>query len=492
MFESAELGHEVSDAAYRRAETELRAQLLQAQYQLLEQARFPVLILINGVDGAGKGETVNLFNEWMDPRHIHTHAFDDSTPEERVHPAMWRFWRTLAPKGKIGIYFGSWYTDPIMDRVRRRIGSARFEQSIMSIARFERMLHDEGALILKFWFHLSKKAQRKRLKALQGDPLTRWRVTKQDWSNFKFYDRFRKVSEQVLRTTSSGFAPWYVIEGLDANYRSLTAGRGLLAAMRERLDAEPARSHPAETPPLLAPADELRMLDALELDQRLSRNKYNIQLPRVQGELNKLSRKKQFRGRGVVVVFEGPDAAGKGGAIRRVTAALDARFYQVVPVAAPSDEEKAQPYLWRFWRRIPRRGRFTLFDRSWYGRVLVERVEGYCSESDWMRAYAEITDFEKQLTDSGIIVVKFWLAISKEEQLARFQARKDTVYKRYKITPDDWRNHNKWDAYQTAAADMIERTSVSTAPWTLVEADDKHFARIKVLKTLCQRIEQVL
>ena len=492
MFAAAELGHRVSDAAYRRAEPELRAQLLQAQYQLLEQARVPVYILINGVDGAGKGETVHVLNEWMDPRHIHTHAFGAMNSEERQHPAMWRFWRTLPPKGKIGIYFGSWYTDPISQRVHRRAGRAQFERSIASIVRFEHMLDDEGVLLLKFWFHLSRKAQAKRFRTLEKDPLTRWRVTREDWKNHRHYERFRQVSEQVLRTTSSGFAPWYVVEGVDANYRNLTVGRGLLAALRERLDARAPKPALAEAPPLLAPADGLRLLDALDLEQGLSRKKYERQLLRVQGRLNELSRHKRFRDHGVVAVFEGLDAAGKGGATRRVTAALDARFYQVVPVAAPTEEEKAQPYLWRFWRRIPRRGRFTLFDRSWYGRVLVERVEGYCSEPDWMRAFNEINDFERQLSESGLIVVKFWLAISKEEQLARFRARRDTVYKRYKITPEDWRNYKKWDAYQIAAADMIERTSTSVAPWALIEANDKHFARIKVLKVLCERIEQSL
>jgi polyphosphate:AMP phosphotransferase len=492
MFESAELGHSVSDAAFRRAEPGLRTGLLAAQYEVLEQARFPVIILIGGVDGAGKGETVNLLNEWMDPRHIHTHAFGDPGPEERAHPRMWRFWRTLPPKGRIGIYFGSWYTDPIEQRVYRRIGRAQFEQMIVDVSRFERMLHDEAALILKFWFHLARKAQRQRFRTLEKDPLTRWRVTKEDWANHKLYDRFRKVSEQMLRTTSSGFAPWYVIEGLDANYRSLSVGRTLLAALRERLDVEPAVPSPADTPPLLAPADGLRMLDVLDLGQRMPRSKYDTELPHWQGKLNRLSRDRRIRHRGVVALFEGPDAAGKGGAIRRVTAALDARFYQVVPVAAPTDEERAQPYLWRFWRHIPRHGRFTLFDRSWYGRVLVERVEGYCSESDWMRGYGEINDFEQQLAQAGLIVVKLWLQISKEEQVERFKAREASVYKRYKITPDDWRNRKKWDAYQTAAADMFERTSTTIAPWTLVEANDKHFARIKVLRTLCERIEQAL
>ena len=192
------------------------------------------------------------------------------------------------------------------------------------------------------------------------------------------------------------------------------------------------------------------------------------------------------------MVFEGNDAAGKGGAIRRVTGALDARSYHSVPVAAPTEEERAQPYMWRFWRQIPRHGRFTIFDRSWYGRVLVERVEGFCSENDWMRAYTEINDFEQQLARQNVAVVKFWLAISKQEQLRRFKAREKIAFKQFKITEEDWRNRKKWDAYEQAVCDMVDRTSTLIAPWTLVEANNKYHARIKVLKTVCQATEAAL
>src|SRR5262245_21599234 len=194
----------------------------------------------------------------------------------------------------------------------------------------------------------------------------------------------------------------------------------------------------------------------------------------------------------MLLVFEGPDAAGKGGSIRRLTQAMDARLYQVISVAAPTDEERAHPYLWRFWRHLPRMGRVTIYDRSWYGRVLVERVEGFCRTADWQRAYGEINAFEKQLTDFGVILIKFWLTISPEEQLARFKDRQTTPYKQYKITEEDWRNRNKWDFYEAAACDMIEKTSVETAPWVLVEANNKEWARIKVLKSIVRRLKEEL
>jgi AMP-polyphosphate phosphotransferase len=492
MFESAEIPHKVDKAAYRREEPGLRAALLNAQYDLKEDGRFAVLILIAGVEGAGKGETVNLLNEWMDPRHIEVSGFAEPSDEENARPRMWRYWRALPPRGKIGVFFGAWHTQPIVDRVMGRIGSARFAQHMSEMLRFEKMLTDEGVLLLKFWFHLSRAQQKKRLKTLEKNPQTRWRVTRQDWDLYRLYDRFAAVCEPFVRKTSTAEAPWIVIPGAEPRYRSLTVGRTLLAALRKRLDDKPVARVPDRTLPLPPPVDKLNVVRTLELDRPMTKAQYGRQVEKWQGRLNVLSRDRRFRDSAVVMVFEGNDAAGKGGAIRRVTRALDARYYENVPVGAPSEEERAQPYLWRFWRHVPRHGRFTIYDRSWYGRVLVERVEGFCSEADWRRAYTEINDFEQQLARHGIVVVKFWLAISKEEQHKRFKARETVAFKRFKITPEDWRNRKKWDEYELAVCDMVDRTSTSIAPWTLIEANNKYHARIKVMKTLAEAIEGAL
>jgi AMP-polyphosphate phosphotransferase len=492
MFESATLKHRVDKAVYRRDEPKLRRALLDAQYDLKLNGRFPVLIVIAGVEGAGKSETVNLLNEWMDPRHIVTSAFSDPSDEERERPAQWRFWRALPPKGKIGIFFGGWHTDPILQRVLGGIGEGEFTREIGEIQRLEKMLCDEGVLLLKYWFHLSRSRQRKRLKALEQDPKLHWRVTDLDWEYFKLYRKFVKVSDPFLRKTSTAEAPWIVVPGADARYRALTVGRHLLAAMRERLDEKPVKRLPDRTPPLPTPLGKLNVLRALELDQPLIKAEYLNQLEKWQGRLNVASRDPRFKSLSVVTVFEGNDAAGKGGAIRRVTGALDARCYANISVAAPTEEERAQPYLWRFWRHIPRRGRFAFFDRSWYGRVLVERVERFAAEPDWMRAYSEINEFEQALTRHGVVVVKFWLAIGKEEQYRRFKQREKVAFKVFKITGEDWRNRRKWDAYERAVCDMVDRTSTEIAPWTLVEANNKYHARIKVLKTLCCALEDAL
>jgi polyphosphate:AMP phosphotransferase len=492
MFESAELGHRIDKATYAQEEPKLREALLDAQYDLLQAAGFQVLILINGVAGAGKGETVNLLSEWMDPRHIRAHAFAEPSDEERERPPMWRFWRALPPKGAIGILFDSWYSEPIEQRVRGSIKTPELEQRIDEIARFERMLTDEGALILKFWFHLAKATQKKRLQALARDPDTRWRVSEADWEHVQHYDKYRKHAEFTLRRTSSAEAPWIVVESTDERYRNLTVGKRVLAALRERLDQSPPKPAANKTPPLLPALDQRNLLGTLDYSLALPKKKYQKSLETWQGRLNLLSRHPRFRRISVAVVFEGMDAAGKGGAIRRVAAALDARYYQVIPVAAPTEEERAQPYLWRFWRHVPRLGRITLYDRSWYGRVLVERIEGFCQEADWMRAYSEINDFEEQLASYGICLVKFWLAITQDEQLRRFQEREQTGFKRFKINPEDWQNRDKWEAYELAVCDMVDRTSTANAPWTLVEANDKYFARVKIISTLCERIEQAL
>ncbi|MBH1971628.1 polyphosphate:AMP phosphotransferase [Moraxellaceae bacterium AER2_44_116] len=492
MFESAEIGHKIDKSLYKVEEPVLREALLDIQYELKERGEFPVIILINGVDGAGKGETVNLLNEWMDPRLISTHAFGKTSDEERERPRMWRYWRALPAKGRIGILFGSWYTDPIVGRVTGALKSSELDHQIDEIVRFEKMLAHEGVVLLKFWFHLSKEKQEKRLKQLEKDPKTRWRVTDQDWDNFKSYDKFSRISEHTLRETSTGEAPWVVVEGEDANYRSLTVGKLLLREIRKHLDLGAIKNDVSEVAPLLPPIDNLQLLDTLQLDQEYSKKDYEQELEKLQGRLNLLTRHPDFNKHSIIAVFEGNDAAGKGGSVRRITAAIDARQYSIIPVAAPTEEERVQPYLWRFWRHVPRKGRISIFDRSWYGRVLVERVEGFCREADWMRAYSEINDFEEQLVENGAIIVKFWLAISQDEQLKRFKLREEIGFKRFKITEEDWRNRDKWGAYVHAVSDMVERTSTDIAPWTLVEANNKYYARIKIMKTLCEAIEKVL
>ncbi|MCU0755831.1 MAG: polyphosphate:AMP phosphotransferase [Xanthomonadales bacterium] len=486
MFEAADVEHRCSKADWRLEEPVLREQLLALQVALGQQKRRAVLVIVGGVDGAGKSEVVHQLNEWMDPRYIHTHGFGEPSDEERERPPMWRYWRMLPPKGVIGIYYGSWYSAPIVSRVLGDAAEAELDQQLAVISRHEEMLAAEGVLILKFWMHLSKVQQRDRLKALERDPETRWRVSREDWRRFKRYDEFRKVCTRALRGSSSVHAPWLVVPGLCKRYRALAVGRALLDAMQKALVPTPLE---AIEPEPVAVVHAERVLAQVIQGRRLAKRDYESQLEHWQGELALLARHPRFRKRSLIAVFEGWDAAGKGSAIRRVTAALDARHYQIVPVAAPTEEARAQPYLWRFWRQLPRRGQFVIFDRSWYGRVLVERVEHYCRPSDWQRAYAEINDFEAQLATGGSILAKFWLQISPEEQLRRFEERQQIAYKRFKITEEDWRNRARRADYEAAVGDMVVRCSTEYAPWSLIDAEDKRWARIRVLQTLVERLQ---
>ena len=503
MFEAAELGSKISKEEYKAQVPALRAALLEAQ-QELRAAPFRVIVVFAGVDGAGKGETVNLLHEWMDPRWIATRAYGEPSDEECERPEFWRYWRDLPSRGCIGLFLSSWYSRPVVERVNRAIGTAEFESQLDQIAAFEKGLADDGAIILKFWMHLGKAAQRKRLRAFEKDPLRRWRVTKQQWKNWKLYDRFVAAAERAIRWTSTGQAPWRIVEGADESYRTVTVGVTLRDAIRQGLARTRNGARPAVTEEehgksaktstdsvggaLGKVAKQYNVLARLDMSRKIDRTAFRIELEKQQGRLNRLQRKARNQGVSTLVVFEGWDASGKGGAIRRVTAALDARDYRVIPIAAPTDEERAHHYLWRFWRHLSRAGRMTVFDRSWYGRMLVERVEGFATPEECMRAYVEINQFEEQLVNHGIVLVKFWIHVTKSEQLRRFRDRESTPHKRWKITQDDWRNRRKWDQYARAVNEMVERTSTHQAPWTLVEGNDKNSTRIKVLKTLGDRI----
>ncbi len=503
MFEAAELGRKVPKDEFDKAVPKLRMELLALQ-QKLRLADFPVIIVFAGVDGAGKHETVNVLNEWMDPRWIITHAYGKPSEEESERPEYWRYWRDLPPRGKIGIFLSSWYSRPVLERVHGECGQALFDEELDNIITFEKMLSDDGTLLLKFWMHMSKKAQAKRFKELEKDPLESWRVTAKDWKNWRKYGRFVAAAERAIMRTSTGQAPWSIVEGVDERYRYLTVATIFRDAIRNHLTAFEEKKRQESAPPGKAVGKKKlgaggssvikgpTILQSLDMTQALSREAYGTELKKQQGRVNKLFRKAKGKGISVILVFEGWDAAGKGGAVRRLTAALDAHDYQIIPIAAPTDEEKAHHYLWRFWRHLSRAGRVTIFDRSWYGRVLVERVEGFASENEWMRAYGEINNFEEQLVGHGIVLVNYWLHITNKEQYKRFKERETTVYKQWKLTDEDWRNREKWDAYEQAVNDIAERTSTRLAPWTLVEANDKCFARVKVLRTLADRLQRAV
>ena len=491
MFELAELGHILSKQEYKQRTPLLRTELLQMQQRLLE-SQFPVLLLISGVDGGGKGEIINLLNEWMDPRHIRTHAFDYPSKDERERPAYWRYWMALPAKGLTAIFVGSWYSEPISRAVSDEYDTGNLDSSLMHIKNIENELADDGMLIIKCWIHMSKKNQKKKLKALESDPETKWRVKKQDLKRLKLYEKFSTVAERVIRETSTGHCPWLIVNGTDIKHSSITVAEHILERVDTHLAEQQSKKRNHKKTGRESTLKESGLLQSLNMTQSLTKKNYKKQLEKYQGKLNKLAREARGKKISSTLVFEGWDAGGKGGAIRRITHALDARQYRVIPIAAPTDEEKAQHYLWRFWRHVPKSGQITIYDRSWYGRVLVERVEGFATQEEWLRAYTEINDFEEELSDADILIVKYWLHIDKDEQEKRFKEREQVSYKKHKITDEDYRNREKWSDYEDAIDDMVTRTSTEYAPWHLIEANDKRFARMKVLKTFCRELEKKL
>jgi polyphosphate:AMP phosphotransferase len=510
MFETAELGRKVDKKIYKDRVPPLREELLRLQEEIRQRGANQVILLFAGVDGGGKGETVNLLNEWLDPRWMMTNAYAPPDEIERQRPAFWRYWRDLPSRGHIGMFLSAWYSQPILDRVYDRSTPHEFDVRLERILSYETALADDGATIVKFWMHLSHSGQERRLKNLEQDPLTQARVTERDWENWKRYDRFIEAAEHVISRTHTGKTPWVIVEGEDACYRSLTVGDTIrdtfLRLLRGSAQGsgstatiqdlnKTAKKNPRNKSAKKEPrdsAEHINVLTHLDMTKAVSKQDYLKELRNLQAEIHLLHLQARHKGVATLLLFEGPDAAGKGGAIRRINAALEARNYQVHGVAKPTEDELAQHYLWRFWRNIPRDGYMAIYDRSWYGRVLVERVEGLASEEEWRRAYAEINDFEHQLIEHGIILVKYWIHITKDEQLKRFKLRERTPHKRWKLTEDDWRNRKRWELYELSVHDMVQYTSTDKTPWTLVEGNDKRYARIKVLQTLRDRWANVL
>jgi len=486
MFETAELGRKMTKADYEAALPDLRTRLLKAQ-AALEAAGIPVVVLLNGV--GGMAETMNRLCEWMDARYLVTEAWSPPSEEEAAHPEYWRFWRWLPAKGRVGLFLGNWYTRPIVLRGEGRIKANAFEHELHRIATFERMLADDGMVLVKLWLHLSKRDQRRRLEALDAKRTTRFRIGHNEWQRLEHYGKFRRASEQALRETSTGQCPWNIVEATDQRYRDIEVARVICDALERRLAERREEPKPAPEPTVSNPDT---ILDRLDFRAHADKQDYDERVPALQARLHELAGKLARRKKSAIFLFEGPDAAGKGGAIRRITAALDAVQYRVIPVGAPTDEERAHHYLWRFWRHLPGRGRITIYDRSWYGRVLVERVEGFATRAEWTRAYQEINAFERELTDDGVVLVKFWLHVTSEEQLHRFEDRAREPWKQHKLTAEDYRNRTRENPYELAASEMIEQNSTEYAPFTLVPANDKRLARLKVLETVCERLEGAL
>ena len=451
----------------------------------------PVMVVFEGWGASGKGTMISRLIQPLDPRGFKVFTIQAENEEEHMHPFLWRFWTKTPAKGRMHIFDRSWYRRVITEQMDAPMDQKRLDAAYHQILSFEEQLSADGTLIIKFFLHISADEQEKRLKKLERSSETKWRVTKADWKHFKQYKAYLPMYDHMLEQTDMSWAPWHVIEATDREYAAVKVMTIVAGMIEERLNEENAkesRSHLAERAQEELPGTEETMrttvLDGVDASLTMTKEDYKKRLSVLQKELTRLQNEMYLKRIPVVVALEGWDAAGKGGAIKRLTEPLDPRGYEVVPTAAPNDIEKAHHYLWRFWRAMPKDGHMTIFDRTWYGRVMVERIEGFCSQAEWRRAYREINQMEQNLTDHGVIVLKFWLQIDKDEQERRFNERMEDPEKQWKITDEDWRNREKWDAYVKAVDEMILRTSTTYAPWTIVEADSKYYARIKILETV--------
>lgn len=462
---------------------------LAAQQVLIKEHKLPVLVLMEGWGAAGKGSVLGKIIKNIDPRFFKVATMDIPSEEEKRKPFLYRYFVRIPEAGKFMFLDGGWLDEVTRECLLEKLDDESYKKRISSIRNFERQLTDNGYLVLKFFFQISAKEQKKRLDGLWEEKNTRWRVGQFDnWQN-KHYEKCLDVYEQYLSDTHLPAAPWYLIDAKNKKWAELQ----VLETMVSGIDT--ALKNSAMAVPLLQNAFPLKQMPKLadiSLDKNLTEEEYEEQLDKYQKRLRELHNELYRKKIPVVIAYEGWDAAGKGGNIKRITGALDPRGFEVHPIASPEPHEKARHYLWRFWNRLPKTGHVAIFDRTWYGRVMVERLEGFCSENDWQRAYNEINEFEKELKDWGAVIVKFWVQIDKDTQLERFNDRQNTPEKRWKITDEDWRNREKWDQYEAAVNEMIEKTSTEYAPWHVLESNDKKYARIKALKIVIEEIEKVL
>lgn len=472
----------LSKTEFKARVPDLRVGLVNAQYQL-HQADFSMIVTLAGTDRIGCEKVVDRLHEWMDGRYLDTWFAGRPTDAELSRPRFWRYWRAMPPNGRIGVFVGGWLNEIITEVMQGTLKDAELDDRIAHFNALDKLLQDDGILVLKLWLDLPEKAMKKRLKHLDnGHALY---VEDLDHLILEHYESATGIMQRLLEDTAD-FVPWTVLDGRDERTRDLTAAETVLRALNHRLD------NPPNPPVPLEPRPVRNHLGSVDLGRTLPYEDYREALEEQQLRLHKLSLKMRERNLGVVMAFEGWDAAGKGGVIRRLIQAVSARDCKVIPVAAPTDEELAHHYLWRFWRHMPRNGQMRIFDRSWYGRVLVERVERLARPDEWQRAYEEINDFEAQIIEHGFLMLKFWLHIDPDQQLARFRAREATAYKKYKITDEDYRNREKWSAYESAVNEMVERTSKNEAPWHLVAANDKRSARVEALSIVCDALDKAL
>ena len=489
MLEKIDLNKTADKAVYKEAMKEAGERLGLLQRECRE-AQIPVILVFEGMGAAGKGIQINRLIQNLDPRGFDVYACNRPSEEEQLRPFLWRYWTRTPARGRIAVFDRSWYRSVQIDRFDGLVAEDELADAYEDILSFEKQLTDDGTVIIKCFLYIDRKEQEKRFKRLEASEDTAWRVTKEDWKRNREFDRYLRINEEMLERTDTDRAPWSIIEATDKDYAALKIAGTVIERLSRELEARREKAELKEEEHSLENIFSNGVLSGVDLSKTISEKEYKKKMKELKKRLARLHSQIYRLRIPVVIGFEGWDAAGKGGAIRRLTSRLDPRGYQVNPTAAPNDAEKIHHYLWRFWNHMPKAGHIAIFDRTWYGRVMVERIEGFCTRAEWKRAYQEINEMESHLVHSGTVVLKFWLHIDREEQERRFREREDDPAKRWKITEEDWRNRAKWDEYETAVNEMLVRTSTAWAPWTIIEGNDKRYARVRVLETTVEVLEQ--
>lgn len=491
MLEKIDLTKKMSKEEYQERMKKLEPELGRLQRECREW-KIPVMIVFEGYGASGKGAQIAALIHSLDPRGFTVYPVKNETEEEKLHPYLWRFWTKIPEEGRICLYDSSWYRRVLNDRFDQKTGETKVKEAFDSILAFERQLTDGGIVLLKFFLDIDRKEQKKRMKKLLASEETAWRVSSQDLKRNEEFDRYQKMNEEMILKTDTEFAPWNIIEAVDRRYAEVKIYTLTVEALRTAIQKAKQQTQEQQPAPRHTPSEaklQESTLSKVDLSLTMDRATYKKKLKKLQERIEELHGEIYRKRIPVVLGFEGWDAGGKGGAIKRLTERMDPRGYMVNPTASPNDTERAHHYLWRFWRAMPKAGHIAVFDRTWYGRVMVERIEGFCTVREWQRAYREINEMERDLAREGAVVLKFWMQIDKEEQARRFQARQEDPDKQWKITDEDWRNREKWDQYEEAVNEMLIRTSTPYAPWIIVEGNCKYYARIKVLETVVEALE---
>ncbi len=497
MLEKIDLTKKLEKQSYREKMEALELELGRLQREC-HAYKIPVMIVLEGFGASGKGVQIGKLIQALDPRGFRVHAITGETEEEQKYPFLWRFWIKTPENGNIAIYDTSWYRRVLTDRFSGNTEKEEVEDSYAAICSFEEQLTEGGSVMIKLFLAIDQKEQKKRFEKLLESKETAWRVSQEDWEKNEQYDVYARMIEEALQKTDTDYAPWTIVEATDRRFATVKIYTTVIEALKEAVAEKKAEAEreisqdPGEAETWENRELEESVLAKVDLTKSCTEKEYHKKKKKLQKKIRKLHGELYRRQIPVIIGFEGWDAGGKGGAIKRLTEKMDPRGYTVNTTAAPNDYEKAHHYLWRFWKNVPKKGHVAVYDRTWYGRVMVERIEGFCTKKEWQRAFKEINDMEAQFVQSGAIVLKFWMQIDKEEQRKRFEERQQNPEKQWKITEEDWRNREKWDAYEEAVNEMLIRTSTPEAPWVIVEGNCKYYARIKVLEAVIEAIEKKL